>query len=1114
MKSSHLKYVILLLMGAVIWVGTRETPPTDFEVAHAGMVFPDFDENEVDCSCGKATPENLLSPSTQLLNDYEAKLFEFVLSRAYEFKPYGWCRDKKVRATGPFLAGKNYNFHGAARIYYSPRMMYWLTGNPKYMKNVGIPGKKYEKRTPRTGDILDGAMIIKEGYPLVSDFYDQLKELAKRKSKDPNEGEEWYEEVAKDLIWSISIMVKDSKGSKGGWFWSSVSPQDLLSTQPLTSYIQDSTLSKYSVSAGMNSDFNLPCTRCHGSALDEMTFSDLTNIDGVSEEDQKRAGVFGKNILRFQTDVSWKDSAHIEGIEHYRGFSFENAISTFPTCVQDSLTVKEFRDLFYLPKLMRPWTDTSIIGIEQFFSEHRRSVDPTHQLVTGDPLEFINPGFVVNFPEIKGMTYADTKKFPFQWADHVVPKPGKKLDHYITSDNCMGCHGGLGYSPYDLTMFIKTGPEKGEGYNVSEFGEWRWSPMGLAGRDPIFFSQLESEMALLETDAQKGRLFDGKDSTQLAVRNTCLSCHGAMGERQLQKDVQKGMTKPNGEPLVADLQVDYLYLTEAISSTDTVLNDKNYAYHKYGELAREGISCTICHHISAASDSTVMAWNPKNPGWLPKTKNPITPLKPSTSKELAYFLFHNNTGRYVESPADELNGPFKDVKKKPMQQVLGISPVHNEFTSDSKMCGTCHTINLPNIGPMPVDTFPVLTAAAGNPVLAKYGHSIEQATFLEWQNSAYGFSPDNKKNIKEFRSCQSCHMPNNFENLAGDVKVDKITTKIATVQDASYAFSPNQLPNEDLTLYPRSDFKRHELVGLNVFLLEMFDQFPGILGVNETDYMTSAKNGNTLAIENMLRQARDSTVDVKAKAKSISKDKKNLEVDVKVTSKVGHRFPSGVAFRRAFLELLVMDKDGHVIWGSGRTNHVGVITDSCGIPLKTEFLPDTFNYQKHYQVINYQNQVQIYEELNINQDNHFTTSFIHRNVNMKDNRLLPKGYRHSSAYKEANQGEVIYEFMKATDPHRVDGDPDYKGGKDFKGEDNIKYRIKLPDGFTTDDVTVKATMYYQAIPPFWLHQRFSLAPNGDATKRLYYMTSHLDLSDTPMKDWKLPLVSDEVKEIQ
>lgn len=50
-------------------------------------------------------------------------------------------------------------------------------------------------------------------------------------------------------------------------------------------------------------------------------------------------------------------------------------------------------------------------------------------------------------------------------------------------------------------------------------------------------------------------------------------------------------------------------------------------------------------------------------------------------------------------------------------------------------------------------------------------------------------------------------------------------------------------------------------------------------------------------------------------------------------------------------------------------------------------------------------------------------------------------------------------------------------------------------------------MYYQSIPPYYLKQRFVTAPNGPATQRLYYLTSHLNVQGTAIEDWKLPLVS-------
>ncbi len=52
-------------------------------------------------------------------------------------------------------------------------------------------------------------------------------------------------------------------------------------------------------------------------------------------------------------------------------------------------------------------------------------------------------------------------------------------------------------------------------------------------------------------------------------------------------------------------------------------------------------------------------------------------------------------------------------------------------------------------------------------------------------------------------------------------------------------------------------------------------------------------------------------------------------------------------------------------------------------------------------------------------------------------------------------------------------------------------------------MTVTAQLYYQAIPPYYLRQRFEQAPKGPATERLYYVTSGLDTTKTPFPGWKL-----------
>ena len=55
-----------------------------------------------------------------------------------------------------------------------------------------------------------------------------------------------------------------------------------------------------------------------------------------------------------------------------------------------------------------------------------------------------------------------------------------------------------------------------------------------------------------------------------------------------------------------------------------------------------------------------------------------------------------------------------------------------------------------------------------------------------------------------------------------------------------------------------------------------------------------------------------------------------------VINKVGHKFPSGVGFRRAFVEFTVLDDKGKPIWSSGATDGAGVILGADKTPLKSE----------------------------------------------------------------------------------------------------------------------------------------------------------------------------------
>jgi mono/diheme cytochrome c family protein len=850
--------------------------------------------------------------------DYEKQILGF-LQRG-EYKALRWCVDKGVRDTGPFIEGVYFGTHPAVRIYYSPTIMRWLLAG-------------------RQGTIPDGAMIIKEQYPPPAGRYAGLTE----------------DQLPRVSDWTV--MIKDSQGSKDGWFWG-----EFFDTM---TFDDDQIPFQYPWAG-----FGLYCLRCHATAEREHTFAALNNIKG-----------FRGQPLTFFDDSSWRQST-------------ARAAST-----------------------------------------HGRRPTQAPQLDASLP----DPEFLRIFNAIPGVPLASVQTLPSETYDHIVP-PATGPGQFVSSSQCLSCHSGLN-GPFGPVMFLPTGPTVNgvtPGANVSPYGEWRWSPMGLAGRDPVFYSQLESEFAYFKTlPPAKAELLS------TAVRNTCLRCHGAMGKRQL--DTDSGGS--------GDFRLEFIQLT-----------DRDDRHFKYGALARDGISCAVCHRA-------------------------VPTETPAGATPLEYFLQTSITGQFQVGPPDRLFGPFPDGELAPyaMQTATGITPRFSPYIQSSRLCGSCHTIDLP-----------VLDGQPGQ-------MSIEQATYLEWLNSQYqtefGLPGPNA------RTCQGCHMPSGYHSATKGLDVPRLEQKIAIIEDETYPDAEHRVPIEDITVRVRQEgFRRHEFLGLNVFLLEMFRQFYDLLGVRTPDYMSGSTTGLQDAIDNFAQQAQERTARIAASARATGP--RQIEADVAVTNLAGHRLPSGVGFLRAFLEVLVTDADGKVVWASGRTNRLGIIVDGNGEILPSEFFGEYTDgqgniqqhHQPHHEAITTQDQVQIYEELTKNSDGKFTTNFTRRFEIVKDNRLLPIGWTEHGPDPSLNG-----RFLEATHPEgSAAHDPDYHDGL---GTDRVTYRMTLPAGVDAAKCTVQATLYYQATPPYYLDQRFRAAPDGDATRRLYFLASNLELRGTPAEGWKLPIVS-------
>lgn len=658
--------------------------------------------------------------------------------------------------------------------------------------------------------------------------------------------------------------------------------------------------------------------------------------------------------------------------------------------------------------------------------------------------------------------------FPNENYDHVVSGPAGP-PQFVTSDQCVGCH-----TASDVNMSaIFTSPPT----NLSPYTEWRSSMMGLAGRDPVFHAQVEAERAQF-ADSPLGNK-DGFLDTK------CFHCHGVMGQRQQAIDAahEGRQTPTTAKP--PDFKHEWVY---AAPGQPGVTADAV----RYGALARDGISCAVCHQMADA--------NPKL----------------GTEKSF--------TGDFSLDKPGTINGPFKDVLTAPMKQALGITPRYAPQITSSALCGSCHVVITP------------VFDRDGRQLKDKAGKDLEfheQTTYLEWLNSDYQNEPELSNRavkIADVQTCQDCHMPRTFKNL-------RVRSRIANIEDETYPFVDFRLPDKELALKVRDDYSRHTLVALNVFANQMFQQFASVLGVATGDYMYPVSgNGQTpvpglVTTENSMLELARETVDLKIV--SIKRAADALEVEVKVTNLAGHSFPSGVEFRRAFVEFQVFDEGGRPLWASGRTNAKGEIVEGLtGRVLPTEYFDiackdsrqpaeqcrqacrDKFDpakcvqlIQPHYFGAQYpvtrEDQAQIYEELVADNDGLLTNSFVRLFEHKKDNRLLPKGWT-----PDGPSAEFTDPFGNAKE------DPGYIP-RDFaqtrrgsEGSNTIVYRVPLAR-LKSAPAAVQATVFYQTIPPYYLRDRFSLLERGltDAqtreTRRLKYLTDYLNVRGTPIEDWKL-----------
>ena len=223
-------------------------------------------------------------------------------------------------------------------------------------------------------------------------------------------------------------------------------------------------------------------------------------------------------------------------------------------------------------------------------------------------------------------------------------RPEGRNEVFVTADGCGQCHSS---SARALAMTSSTG------HDISPHGLWQATVMANSARDPFWRAQIAAEVA---ADPER------RDEVEAA----CLRCHAPMHAHS---------RRLGGQAPLA--------VAEALQDP----------------LARDGVSCALCHQIQAAglgSEATFAG-------------------KPRIERGRKVF------------------GPFAQPVAEPMRTFANYEVVHGEHVQRSALCATCHTLLTSHTG----ESFP------------------EQTPYFEWQNSHFN---DEGGRTATSRTCQECHM--------------------------------------------------------------------------------------------------------------------------------------------------------------------------------------------------------------------------------------------------------------------------------------------------------------------------------------------------------------------
>jgi hypothetical protein len=309
----------------------------------------------------------------------------------------------------------------------------------------------------------------------------------------------------------------------------------------------------------------------------------------------------------------------------------------------------------------------------------------------------------------------------------------------------------------------------------------------------------------------------------------------------------------------------------------------------------------------------------------------------------------------------------------------GFQPTHGDQISTPELCASCHT----------------LVTQARAPDGQVIGTLPEQMPYQEWRHSDF----------RTQRTCQSCHMP----EITEDVPITRVLGG------------------------KRAGVKRHEFVAANFFMQRLFSRFHDELQLTAQPQELSHAAERTIAYL-QAQAAKVSVSDPQVRAG-------RLEAEVAVENLGGHKLPTAFPSRRAWLHVVVRDRDHRQIFESGGLNPDGSIQGNDNDE-------DPARYEPHYSEIRRADQVQIYESILKDANGNVTTGLLSAVGYIKDNRLLPRGFDKATAEPDIAVRGAAFE------------DPDFND----RGH-RLRYSVEL--GAAPGPYEIEVQLWYQPIGYRW-----------------------------------------------